>query len=211
MKIHPPWCTSFWQISSGLCAIHYRSRTLDSIQEWSFSFEFFAHSTLLRDTLHCFSNFLFNASAMFLPLAFTLTSGCRMPQVSCVKDLINCVGSKILNHGLFSLFKFFWVKKHFKSTWKFRILIQIPFLFNIPVLLDVQADVPETSPFFVCTNGFGEHLFHMFIVLGMYNFVGTTNEHLPRVFIWLIVNQGDANKSSQWRVPKKPPKYQRCS
>ena len=37
LKIHPPWCTSFWQISSGLCAIHYRSRTLDSIRDWSFS------------------------------------------------------------------------------------------------------------------------------------------------------------------------------
>ena len=32
-------------------------------------------------------------------------------------------------------------------------------LFNISVLLDVQANLPETSPFFVCQNGFGEHLF----------------------------------------------------
>jgi hypothetical protein len=32
-------------------------------------------------------------------------------------------------------------------------------LFNISVLLDVQANLPETSPFFVCPNGFGEHLF----------------------------------------------------
>jgi hypothetical protein len=32
-------------------------------------------------------------------------------------------------------------------------------LFNISVLLDVQADLPETGPFFVCPNGFGEHLF----------------------------------------------------
>jgi hypothetical protein len=30
--------------------------------------------------------------------------------------------------------------------------------FNISVLLDVQANLPETSPFFVCPNGFGEHL-----------------------------------------------------
>jgi hypothetical protein len=32
-------------------------------------------------------------------------------------------------------------------------------MFDILVLLDVQANLPETSPFFVCPNGFGEHLF----------------------------------------------------
>ena len=32
-------------------------------------------------------------------------------------------------------------------------------MFNISVLLDVEANLPETSPFFVCPNGFGEHLF----------------------------------------------------
>ena len=37
--------------------------------------------------------------------------------------------------------------------------IQIPILFNISVLLDVQANLPETSPFFVSQNSFGEHLF----------------------------------------------------
>ena len=31
-------------------------------------------------------------------------------------------------------------------------------------------DLLETSLFFVYPNGFGEHLFQMFIVLGMYNF-----------------------------------------
>jgi len=35
----------------------------------------------------------------------------------------------------------------------------IPILLNISVLLDVQANLPETSPFFVCPNGFGEYLF----------------------------------------------------
>ena len=35
----------------------------------------------------------------------------------------------------------------------------IPILFNISVLLDVQANLPETSPFFVCPNGFAEYLF----------------------------------------------------
>jgi len=32
-------------------------------------------------------------------------------------------------------------------------------LFDISVLLDVQANLPETSPFFVCPNGFCRHLF----------------------------------------------------
>jgi hypothetical protein len=52
-------------------------------------------------------------------------------------------------------------------------------LFNISVLLDVQANLPETSPFFVCPNGFGEHLFQMFIVLGMYNFGSRSNTSSP--------------------------------
>ena len=33
----------------------------------------------------------------------------------------------------------------------------IPTLFTIPVLLDVQANLPEISPFSVCPNG--EHFF----------------------------------------------------
>ena len=33
------------------------------------------------------------------------------------------------------------------------------YLFNTSVLPDVQANLPEKSPFFVCPNGFGEHLF----------------------------------------------------
>jgi hypothetical protein len=35
----------------------------------------------------------------------------------------------------------------------------VSILFHISVLLDVQANLPETSPFFVYPNGFGEHLF----------------------------------------------------
>jgi hypothetical protein len=31
-------------------------------------------------------------------------------------------------------------------------------LFDISVLLDAQANLPETKPFFVCPSGFGEHL-----------------------------------------------------
>ena len=47
-------------------------------------------------------------------------------------------------------------------------------MFNISVLLDVQANLPETSPFFVYPNGFGGHLFSNVYsstyILGMYNF-----------------------------------------
>ena len=39
------------------------------------------------------------------------------------------------------------------------------------MLLDVQANLAETSPFFVYLNGFGEHLFsNIDSILGMYNF-----------------------------------------
>ena len=82
--------------------------------------------------------------------------------LSTVAHTIDCVCSKIskkhgLNHGLlFPLVKFFGWKKHFRLTWKFRIKIWIPILFNISVLLDIQANLLETSPFFVC---FGEYLF----------------------------------------------------
>ena len=49
--------------------------------------------------------------------------------------------------------------------------MQIPILFNISVLLDVQTNLPETSQFFVCPNGFGEHRFsNVYVVLGMHNF-----------------------------------------
>ena len=44
-------------------------------------------------------------------------------------------------------------------------------MINISVLLDVQANLSETSPFFVCPNGFGEHLLsNVYSILGMYNF-----------------------------------------
>ena len=49
------------------------------------------------------------------------------------------------------------------------------FLCNISVLLDVQVNLPETSPFFVYPNGFGEHFFQMFIVFGTYNFESYLN------------------------------------
>ena len=44
-------------------------------------------------------------------------------------------------------------------------------MFNITVLLDVQANLPETSPYFVCPKmALVSSFFQMFIVLGMYNF-----------------------------------------
>ena len=87
--------------------------------------------------------------------------------LSTVAHTIDCVCSKILKHGLnhgllFPLVKFFGWKNHFRLTWKFRIKIWILILFNISILPDVQANLSDTSPFFVCPNGFGEHLFANF-------------------------------------------------
>jgi hypothetical protein len=62
--------------------------------------------------------------------------------LSTLAHTIDCVWSNILNnainHGvLFSIFNF-WVNKHSKLTWKFRMKILIPILLNISVLLDIQ-------------------------------------------------------------------------
>ena len=43
-------------------------------------------------------------------------------------------------------------------------------MFNITVLLDVQANLPETSPFLSAQMTLVSTFFQMFIVLGMYNF-----------------------------------------
>ena len=59
-------------------------------------------------------------------------------------------------------FQVFLVKKHFKLTWKFRIKI----LFNISVLLICQKPANFLSGQMASVSTF----FHMFIVLGMYNF-----------------------------------------
>ena len=53
----------------------------------------------------------------------------------------------------FKSHKFFLMKK----MTSFRGILGHPLLTS--VLLDVQANLPETSPFFVWHNGFGEHLF----------------------------------------------------
>jgi hypothetical protein len=60
----------------------------------------------------------------------------------------------------FFTFQVFLVKKHSRLTWKFRIKIS-RFLFCsiFHFLLDVQANLPKSSPFFGCPNGFGEHHF----------------------------------------------------
>ena len=79
--------------------------------------------------------------------------------LSTLAHTIYCVCSKISNHGLlFSLFKFLGEKTNWNNL-KIRIKIQIPILFNILVLLDVQANLPEANTFFVCPKGFVEHLF----------------------------------------------------
>jgi hypothetical protein len=44
--------------------------------------------------------------------------------------------------------------------WSFKLqnlLLEVQI--NILLLLDVQTNLPETSQFFVCPNGFGERLF----------------------------------------------------
>ena len=80
--------------------------------------------------------------------------------LSTVAHTVDCViESWFKSWVIIFTFQVFWVKKHFKLTWKFKIKILIPILFNISVLLDEEANLPETSPFFACPNGFGEHLF----------------------------------------------------
>ena len=75
----------------------------------------------------------------------------------------------MLNCGL-NLFKVFGLK--YTLDWienaglKSRMLYCLRFMF----LLDVQANLHETSPFFICPNDCPKHLLTMFIVLWMYNF-----------------------------------------
>ena len=74
---------------------------------------------------------------------------------------IDCVCSKILDHGLSHglLFSSFLCGKRSKlsenSGVKSRLLDFLIFQFY----LNVQANLPETSPIFVSQNGFGGHLF----------------------------------------------------
>ena len=59
--------------------------------------------------------------------------------------------------------------------------MQIPILFNISVLLDVQDNLPETSPFLTAKMALVSTFFQMFMVLGMYNFGVQINS--PNVFV----------------------------
>ena len=56
-------------------------------------------------------------------------------------------------------FQVFWLKKNSNYLDNSGLESRFLFCLNISVLLDVQANLPETSPFFVYPNGFGEHLF----------------------------------------------------
>jgi hypothetical protein len=70
-----------------------------------------------------------------------------------------------LNHGLFlSLVKFFLTKIHSKFN-KFRVK-----KLDLRFLLEIQAILPETSPFLSAQMAVLSSFFQMFIVLGMYNF-----------------------------------------
>ena len=55
----------------------------------------------------------------------------------------------------------------------------IPILFNISILLDVQAYLQETSPFFVCPNGFGGHFFtNVYITWDVYLTLGPAYKNI---------------------------------
>ena len=91
--------------------------------------------------------------------------------LSTLAHTIDFVCSRILNHGLnLGLLFSLWVKKQSKLIWKFRVKISILILLDISVLLDVQANLPETSPFLSAQMTLVGSFFQMFIALGMYNF-----------------------------------------
>ena len=52
-------------------------------------------------------------------------------------------------------------------------------MFNISVLLVVQANLPDTSPFLSAQMALVSTFFQMFIVLGMYNFAQVLDLFLP--------------------------------
>ena len=112
------------------------------------TFEF--HNVSVFDQkCHFRKSFMWQIGSWWLLLNLTLASAWQpklyIPStlkywLSTVVHTIDCVCSKIWFKSWVIIFTFqvFWVKKHSKLTWKF---------------------LPETSPFFVCPNGFGEHLF----------------------------------------------------
>jgi hypothetical protein len=55
----------------------------------------------------------------------------------------------------------------------------------------VQANLPETIPFFICSNEFGEHLFSIVnVVFGMYNFEAGIITFLELLQVHLCVTSG---------------------
>ena len=92
-----------------------------------------------------------------------------------VAHTIDCVCSKMLNHGLnhglfLSLFKFFgW--KYIQIEWiQNKRKIYCYTVSDLRFLLKIQAILPETSPFLFAQMAVLSSSFQMFIVLGMYNF-----------------------------------------
>ena len=87
-------------------------------------------------------------------------------------------------------------------------------MFNISVLLDVQAYLPETSPFFSAQMALVSTFFQMFIVLGMYNFALKWESRQPD--LWSIEITRSCSKlveilvvicSSSWFVAVSVPIY----
>ena len=93
--------------------------------------------------------------------------------------------------GYYSHFSSFLGEKHSKLTWKFRIKIYIPILFNISVLLDVQANLPETSPFFCLPKWLWWAYFFnwLYVVLRMYNFVCCFNIQDYCLFLYIFCSK----------------------
>jgi hypothetical protein len=59
-------------------------------------------------------------------------------------------------------------------------------LFDISILLDVQANLPETSPFLFAQMALVSTFIQMFIVLGMYNFVYMLDFAVFHIFIGYV-------------------------
>ena len=83
-----------------------------------------------------------------------------------LNECSNCLESKFSMTHL----KLRTVPEYSRLTQKFRIKILIPILFNISFLLDVQANLPETSPFLSAEVALMSTIFEVIIVLWMYNF-----------------------------------------
>ena len=65
-------------------------------------------------------------------------------------------------------------------------------MFHISVLLDLQANLPKTCTFFVCPNGFGEHLFSNVcsMYLGCITLITWCLLHIfsrSKFFAWIVI------------------------